>query len=266
MTNRNSTYNCVKALLKPLINFSLNNSLKIQDLTALIKQEFAISAKNWIQERGEEMSLSKISVMTGIPRKFIGSIIDNISDKPSEKNIIIKIVNKWQTDKRFGRGINKKPLPLDCEGNDSDFFKLVREISLDLNPYTIINELIRVGLAIKIKNKLSLNATLYIEQNKVESLNLAAQDCDTLFKVVEHNVNHGDSEKHLHLFTEYDNIPDEHLEEIRKWILIEGSKFQSKVNQYLSQYDRDSCNKKFSKQGKNKVRVVLYEFSEEQNE
>ena len=57
---------------------------------------------------------------------------------------------------------------------------------------------------------------------------------------------------------DYGGFPKEALPEIRQWLLVEGSKFHTKVRKHLARYDLDTNNKI---QGMGGQRVGLTAFS-----
>jgi hypothetical protein len=91
-------------------------------------------------------------------------------------------------------------------------------------------------------------------------LEMLGEDTDDLFMAVEHNAFRKDDAEPLnhHLKTEYRNVPQESLDEIRRWCMREGSAFHERARNFLSKFDRD-LNPDL--QGTGVYRVVVGSFS-----
>ncbi len=255
----------LRLLVRPIVRFCLRRSLKLQEVYAALKVEFVGEARHILAESDQPDTLSKISVMTGIPRKFVAGLSGAAEAEEATSNVIARVLGAWHTNPRFGQGHRAKPRRLKCEGANSEFADLVRLVSLDLNPYTILHELERVKLVAREGDSVVLKSSLYLERDAIRAFEEGAHDGHALMKAIEANIESGTSQ-HLHLTTLYDNIPTDKLDQIRSWLLREGSEFQLRVREYLSQFDRDCSTKSQSSAGRNVIRVVVFEFSETMKE
>ncbi|MBN8550247.1 MAG: hypothetical protein J0M12_13090 [Deltaproteobacteria bacterium] len=135
-------------------------------------------------------------------------------------------------------------------------------MNVDLNPYTVLFELERIGAVERTRGGVKLVSRLYNPQgDSVAAMGLLASDMSDLMLAVEENVEGGGNVAvpNLHIKTEYDNIPASKISEIREWCLREGSAFHQRVRNYLSQHDRDITAQPSGKDGT--VRVAVGAFS-----
>lgn len=265
MINSAPTHTGFRLLIRPLVRFCLRHSIKIQEAYAILKGEFVAEAQQLLMRQGEKVTTSKLSIITGIPRKLISVAQEPLDATTSSSNLVLNVVERWRTRPLYCTPSGSRPRALSCEGSESEFARLVREVSVDLNPYTVLFELERVNLVTRNAGSVRLAGTLFLERDLARALAMGADDSEALIRVIEHNV-HSKGSEHLHLTTTFDNIPDEHLEEIREWILREGSRYQDRVREYLSQFDRDSSRSGSVLEGRNTVQVVLFEFTRPTNE
>ena len=249
----------VALLLRPVVRFGLRHALKIQDLTRVLKTVLLEVAQSELAASGKEVNPSQLSACTGIPRKFIPDLLGQSPSFESSGNFITRLIGTWQRDPRFGRG--GKPRVLAFEGAKSEFAQLVHALSADLNPYTILFELERVSAVERTAKGLVLKKKLYLEKDSVAGFNITAEDADNLFNAVEANVIGGDTPRNLHLSTYFDNVPDESMSEIREWLLKEGTKFQERVREHLSSFDKDMNSSQRAKSGRNMIRVGSFSFA-----
>ena len=92
-----------------------------------------------------------------------------------------------------------------------------------------------------------------------EGFELLAKDTEDLIGAVEENIFFPDDIPNLHARTEYDNIRQDALQEIKEWLYDEGSAFHKRARHFLSQYDLDIYPDRTYKEGR--VKVTLGAFS-----
>jgi len=248
-------------VLRPAIKFLLRHSFKIQDIRGAIKILLLDIAREEMNSRGIEPTLSRLSVMTGIPRKFIETISTEKFEISGSGNVVTKIIGQWQSDRRFLNAL-KRPRKLSISGADSQFAQLVRSANVDLNPYTILFELERVGVVRRIDDTIQLVRRSFLRNSVSDALEIASEDAADLFSAAEENGASGTETPHLHLSTFYDNIPDDAVDTIRNWFLREGSLFHKRARAFISKYDKDISPKKQQRPGRNRVRLGAFSFIE----
>lgn len=230
----------LRMLVRPLVTLCLRHAVKIQDLEEAIKEEFVCQAINQLEGLGATASVSRISAMTGIHRREISRIQEPNPDHLLGSSLISRIIGQWQTDRRFTAEDGRGPRALRYEGKDSEFSRLVSAVSSDLNPYTVLFEMERLGTIKRTDRGLRLRVDALVRRDDIdEGLQLLAADTSDLFEAVSDNLIDSLREPHLHLKTEFDNIRIDRLEEIRSWLVTEGSKLHKRAREFISKFDLD---------------------------
>lgn len=236
-------------MIRPLVRFCLRNSIKIQELSECVKVVFIDEAKHQLEQIGEQETISRLAVMTGMHRRDVSRILaQDIKTSAAGSSLIVNVVGQWRNDKRFqekskdGSGqTTKKAKRLSFGSADSEFNKLVALVSTDLNPATVLFELERVGAIKRCEDQsLELISESYIPRGDVlEAYKILSEDLDTLSCAVEENMLEQPIVPNHHLRTSYDKIRIDNLPEIKEWFLREGHAFHLKARNYLSQFDQD---------------------------
>ena len=225
-------------LLRPIALLCVRHGLKIQELFEASKRALLEAARAELIRQGVELNTSKLAVMTGLQRREVMRLLESPSDEGGQANLLLRIVGAWQQGKRYldKRG---KPMALDCEGAESAFAKLVQSVSQDLNPYTVLFELERVGVVTRVHGEARLVAQVYVPGDLDHSMELLTQDQEALVLGVAENIFDQPEVPHLHIATHYDNIPESRLGEIKEWLLRKGRDFHQEARAYLGGLDRD---------------------------
>ncbi|MCB0358364.1 MAG: hypothetical protein KDD44_01965 [Bdellovibrionales bacterium] len=254
--------NCLRLMLRPIARFCLRNSFTIQDLTALLKEALIEESQRELFEADADPNISRISAMTGIHRKDVRRLVRFEGHARSKGGLITRVIGQWLEDPDF-TAKGGAPRTLSCLGDDSEFHSMVRRVSVDLNPYTVLAELERVGAVERDEGTIRLRERMYIPKgNPEEFFKILAADTDDLIQALEHNVFSGDDVPHLHLRTFYDNVLPSKVPQIKRWLLREGSLFHQKVSRYLAKYDRDVNPKLREEPGSARVAVGAFSFVE----
>lgn len=235
----------LQRLLVPVVRLCVTFSVQLGDVIEILKSVYVQEA---LQQVGDKASLSRISAMTGVHRKDVTRLVREPSPPKERVNLFARIMTHWQHSEPF-RTVRGQPRVLTCEGRDSEFAQLVRDVTGgDLSTYSILHEMERRGIVTRDKSKVRLVWKDFVVSGDVaEGLNLLAEDSSDLAAAVSENLFASDKLpiKNLHLRTEFDKVDPARLPEIREWLLREGSYFHARVREYLSKCDRDSnpdCN------------------------
>lgn len=251
------------AVLRPVVRFCLKRGLRVRELDEAVRRILVEEAKAAIERASGEVSVSKISVTTGVHRVEVSRLLAGES-KPDEKHDVLnRVIGTWSQSRAFKRK-GGDPKPLTFQGLSSEFATLVATVSKEVSHYPILFELERIG-AIEYKDeKVELVVKEYTPEGDVEhGLFLLGEDVEDLLLTVEKNLSSGGEPPELHLRTTYDNVDPDRLTEIRRWILNRGAAFHKEMREYLSRFDRDiNPNSKSSKE-KGRVTVSAYSVAHE---
>ena len=249
---------CLKFLLEPIAAFCLTHSLRIQDLTESAKQSLILKATNKLEKESIEPTISRLSVMTGIHRRDVVRIFKEGNTHSARAGVVHRVLGVWEQHSDY-LGENGLPRKLLVKGDKNEFRELVFSLSQDVDPSTVLFELLRVGAVKEEGDFLILTADAYVNNSDpVEAYQMLSQDMSDLSEAVEENLWGSLKTPNLHAQTEYINISAQDLPRIRLWLLEKGSEFHRNTRDYLSRFDRD-INPQM-RTGK-KARVVLGTFS-----
>lgn len=228
----------VRRLLQPIVRFCLRSNVKLQDLTECAKSVYLQVAAEEIEARGNKVSLSRLSVMSGVHRRDVMRLYRDEEEPKPSTNLIGKVLGQWLQDRRFCDSPGK-PKVLSCAGVGNQFARLVESVSKDLNSYTVLFELERIGAVERTKKGLRLLHSSYVPKgNLLAGIEMMSRDVSDLMQAVQENLE-SETPRNLHLQTEFDRIPVEAEPEIRKWVLREGAAFHARVREFLARFDLD---------------------------
>ena len=254
------------ALLRPTVRFCVRHGLHIQDLLEAAKAVFLEVSAAEIEQQGGKANVSRLSAATGIHRRDVMRIFGRSETKEQPQGLVSRVLGQWQHDSRFVTAAGT-PRVLSIAPEDNEFKKLILAVSQDLNPGTILFELERIGAVERRGHRLKLRSQAYVPKNDWrEGYRMLGRDADYLASAVEQNVHETAESPNLHATTEFDNVREDALPQIRKWLLTEGSKFQDRVRTYLSQYDVDINPRAARTRAGAKVVLSCFSFTGESNE
>ncbi len=229
----------LRSLLRPIAFFCVRHALKLQDLIDCAKRVFLEAADREMERTGVAKSASKIAVMTGMHRRDVSRLSGKDSPPRDDATLLSRVIGQWRGDARFLSDAGR-PRILSIEGKESEFVQLVRTVSQDLNPYTVLFELERSASVERVPGGIQLRSAAFVASGDVrQALSILGSDIGDLVVAVEANVFQRITPPHLHIRTEYDNISADTLEELRLWLLEEGTKFHQRAQAFLAARDRD---------------------------
>ncbi len=256
---QNSSASLVRNLLRPAVRFALRRGVKIRTITEELKALLVEEANHELHTSNEEITVSKLAVMTGLQRRDVQRLVSPFGESPAQHmDLMTRIIGTWCGDERFSRGA--KPLSLTFEGSESEFAQLVRSVSSDLNPTTILFELERLRLVEKEAGCLRLLWNAYqIFGDVDDAYTLLERDISTLVEGVDRNITGKANVPNLHISTRFDNVSTEGVTKIREWILQKGAAFHAEVREFVGSFDKDINPTRYSEAGG--VRITVGSFS-----
>jgi hypothetical protein len=138
-------------LITPVVRWLLRSGVSYGALAELLKSVFVEVAREEIEASGTRATQSALSVLSGVHRKDVRAIE---SRPPGESTLSApvrgvplasQVFTRWLTDQRY-RTRSGKPRSLPRSGSGISFETLARELSHDVHPRTVLEELLRLGL------------------------------------------------------------------------------------------------------------------------
>lgn len=116
----------LRHLLRPLARFAIARGLRYRDVAALLKNAFVDAAQD---ASAGPLTISRAAAITGLQRRDVASRLGQ-TPPPPKPNPLARVIASWPD----------HPLPR------ADAEDLIRGVSQDLHPRTILDELARLGL------------------------------------------------------------------------------------------------------------------------
>lgn len=168
------------------------------------------------------------------------------------------MIGQWSNNPQF-RDKTGRPRALTFEGKSSEFAELIASVSRELNPYAVLFDLERTGTVEKVDGRLSLLSAIYISAADLRtSMTFLANDLSELISAVEENVFDQPEVPNLHLKVHYDNLAQDELPALKRWLLKEGSEFTQRVQRHLSKFDKDINPALAKKPGGGRISMAVF--------
>lgn len=135
------------SVLAPLVKLLLASGLDYTRLAAELKPLFIEQARLELLRRGQADTNSAISLLSGVHRKDVREWRKNRLGARGAKSVSTssQVFARWLQDPLY-RDRRKRPKPLPRSGAAPSFDTLARSVTQDVHPYTVLTELIRLGL------------------------------------------------------------------------------------------------------------------------
>jgi len=141
------------SVLTPLVRLLLASGLDYTRLAAELKPLFIEQARLELLRTGQSDTNSAISLLSGVHRKDVREWRENgLATRISQElSMSSRVFARWVHDPLY-RDRRKQPKPLPRRGSVPSFETLARSVTRDVHPYTVLTELIRLGL-VKIEER-----------------------------------------------------------------------------------------------------------------
>ena len=247
----------IRAILEPIARFCVQRTITIQDFEECAKQAFVLAARQECARKGDKVTMSRLSAITGLHRRDVSRLEVAKEAKDPAQNVPLRVVGLWLTHSSYTTKAGK-PRLLTFGNEGSEFSKLVAKVSKNIHAGSVLAELERLEIVRQRGEFLKLARRGFEPRgDALQILKYLAQDTSDLFAAVEDNLA-AEKPENLHATTEYDSIPQEREPAVRAWILQQGALFHQRVRKFLAKLDQDSRRTR----DKSKVmRVVVGTFS-----
>ena len=134
-------------LLAPLARLCLENGTTFAQAEEVLKKVFVQEANALQPGAPGHGAVSRISNATGINRREVTRLTkSDTSDRSSKPPLATELFARWTTDPVF-RDRNGAPCALKRKGSAPSFEALAQSITRDVHPRSLLEELVRLGLA-----------------------------------------------------------------------------------------------------------------------
>ncbi len=136
-------------LMAPLARWLLRHGVSYTGFAEMMKPVFVEAARGELGPGPQRATQSALSMLSGVHRKDVRAIEQapqSVPPAPPRPPLASQVFTRWMTDPRY-RGTDGKPRTLARSGARRSFEGLCRELSNDVHPRTVLDELLRLGLA-----------------------------------------------------------------------------------------------------------------------
>lgn len=181
------------SILRPMIRLLIRFEFTHAELGELVRQTYVEVADNDFSIEGEEMTVSRVAVLTGLSRKEVVRIRELLdSDTTTLKQVpnrAQRVVQGWLHDKEF-LDRKKTPKVLPVKGAKGSFVSLVKRYSGDITYGAILDELNRIGVTSQPDDtKVELVNAAYIPyEDDLEQVRLLSMCVSDLFQTAVSNI------------------------------------------------------------------------------
>ncbi len=257
-------------LLRPLVRILLRNGVPYGSFADLAKRVYVDVATDEFGIQGRKQTISRISIITGLSRKEAkrvkGLSYPEDTGVAERYNRAARVISAWVRDDRFSDS-KGQPAELPIEGEGATFSELVRLYSGDVPVRAILDELVRVGTIERLQDgRIRLLTRAYLPKTEEgDKLNILGTDVRDIIRTIDHNLICNQADSFFQRKVSYDNLPAEVLPKVRFLTSSEAQTLLEKMDQWLSQHDRD-IDPSVSGTGKKRAGLGIYYFEEDLTE
>ncbi len=261
---RGTVYSVLLATLRPIASILLRFGINYHDFDSICKAAFVGVAMDEYGSRGRSANVSRISLMTGLPRKAVRLVQAQLLEAPLSTNEVrslpSEVLNVWHTDFRFCSTYGK-PRSLPWDSGNGSFCQLVRHCSRSVSPATMRAELLRVGAVSVSENGFFVaNRRSFIPATTEERLIQGLQyGIRQLGMTVAYNAGTEEGKKlrFQRIVWNY-CLPKAQRAAIDSLLAERLQEFSQEIDDLLSEADRES-----SSEAKEVIGVGLYQFEDD---
>ncbi len=194
----------VQQILQPLAQLMIGHSVQLSAITEMLKKALVDAAANNAQQAGEDMTDSRIAIVTGVHRKDVRRLRQEAASPSTAANdyapimsIGAQVVARWISEPRYLTTHNKARrlarTPRHAEPGEPDFSTLVAQVSSDVGAKAVLDELLRLGIAsIEADTHVQLHDNAFVPQDDLrEQFHFLASNVSDHLATAVHNLKPG---------------------------------------------------------------------------
>jgi len=255
----------LRAVLAPAARLALARGITFATLHELFKQVAVQTADDASPDLLPHRKVSRISTATGINRREVTRLIQvlregRVGEAPARRSLASEVFAHWLTAARY-RDRRGAPRVLPRHGKAPSFESLAHTVTRDVHPRSILDELLRLGLAVHdpARDTVKLVRDAFVPRgDAVRMLQFLGANVGDHFSAAVDNVL-GDGKQHFEQAVFADGLSEQSLEEFRRLVTQEWQALLEKMVPALeAMVERDSG----SEQARQRLRIGLYTFNE----
>jgi Family of unknown function (DUF6502) len=133
-------------LMAPVASWLLRHGVAYPAFAETLKSVFLAAARGELEREDATPTQSALSMLSGVHRKDVRALTDTPATARAQPRppLASQVFTRWLSDPRY-RAADGKPRALPRTGVRRSFESLCRELSNDVHPRTVLDELLRLG-------------------------------------------------------------------------------------------------------------------------
>lgn len=211
----------VKKALRPLIRMLISSGLSYKDFTDMMRGAFLDEARRSIQSGGKDVTVSMLSLMSGIHRKDVAAYLKDPEDfvsivdkyKSSGASAAFSVFSEWVSNPEM-----TFVLPYAKQDGKHSFTSLCEKLTTDVRPKAIVDELTRLGLVQYENGNVTLKKDAFVPENDFDyKLKFFSQNIYEHLESVSTNVM-DDGPRKFERLAIHNNLTDDDIEVLKLYI------------------------------------------------
>lgn len=266
---KNHLATAIRRILRPLVHLLIKHEVTHAELTELVRQAYVDVAYNSYGIPDQEMTVSRVAVLTGLSRKEVvrlKALADAESPIKQTPNRAQRVVQGWMSDKEFLNS-KKRPkiLPIKNLVNSEEygsFVALCKRYSGDITYGAVLDELNRVEITTQPdSDTVKLVNTAYVpKKDELEQVRVIATCIADLFNTSLHNIDAEAGQERFQRQVVYGGIDETIAEEFRELAAEKSAELVEELNVFLA--ERRAQKPAKNKNTKRRVGFGVYHIDE----
>ena len=249
-------------IMQPLVLWLLRSGVRHPEFSVAIKQTFLEQASGELARLNAKQTDSAISMLSGLHRKDVKAMVAALAQAPKKATEITRdslgrptvpsqVMTRWLA--------SGWPDELPMSGFPKSFEMLSRQVSSDVHPRAVLNELVRLGMAVQDADTIHLCRNAFIpDEQMTEAGNLLAGSTADHLAAGVHNLSGPGSKKFLEQSVFADGLSTESVQQLEHlagalWMQVLNAMVRAAVP--LSEKDEPAG-------GDQRIRVGMFCYAE----
>lgn len=134
-------------LVLPLARLAVSKGMPFGVVEAQLKQAFVQAAREAHPQLPIHRAVSRIATTTGINRREVTRLTQVSAPTPPRRPVAAELFAHWANDAAY-QGTDGRPCVLPRQGSALSFECLAQSVTRDVHPRSLLDELLRLGLAV----------------------------------------------------------------------------------------------------------------------
>lgn len=251
----------IDALLAPLAKLAVAKGMPCSVVENRLRLAFVRAARETQPALLAHRMVSRIATATGLSRREVTRLTQSAATPSRRRPVAAEVFALWSNDPQY-RGARGRPRKLPRQGDAPSFETLAQSVTRDVHPRSLLDELLRLGLAAHdaSDDSVALVTDAFVPRGDAERMLgfLGHNVGDHLDAAVDNVL--GDGRQHFEQAVFADELSEQSLEVMRKAVETQWNAMRTSLVPQLQQLiDADQA---AGRQQHQRLRVGLFSFSE----